>query len=231
MCNPVAVAVAGTALTTAGTMYNNRQAAQNQARGINAANAATVAEMGRQQGFQREADESFARTLGMTNSQATAQQRQRGEQNRNELAARIAPSVDFTEALPNSTPQVIRSNVAASSAGTAAESEARARALAALQSHGDGTFGQMLNIGRGANQMRDINATSTGSASLLGLDRQAAARNAQKAPSMFGDVLGMAGQGLSLAGFTGYNPFGSGNPPGGPSALRTGRSGGVSGMG
>lgn len=229
MCNPVAIA--GAALSAAGTIYNSRQAAQNQARAINASNAATVAEMGRQQGFQREADESFAQTLGMTNAQATAEQRQRGEQNRNELAARIAPNIDFTEALPQSTPQVVRSNIAAASANQSAESDARARALAALQSYGDGSFGQMLNIGRGANQMRDINAASAGSAALLPLDRQAAARNAQKAPSMFGDVLGLAGQGLSLAGFTGFNPFGSGNPPGGPSSLRMGRSGGVAGMG
>lgn len=210
MCDPVTAA--GAALSAAGTIYNAREQAKNQARAVNASNAATMAEMERQRGFQREADESFARTLGMTGAQATGEQRQRGQENRNQLAARIAPNIDFTEALPQSTPQVVRSNIAAASANQTAESDARARALAALQSYGDGSFGQMLNIGRGANQMRDINAASTGSANLLGLDRQAAARNAQQAPSMFGDVLGMAGQGLSLAGFTGYNPFRSRTP-------------------
>jgi hypothetical protein len=229
MCEPVTLA--GAALSAAGTLYNAREQAQNQARAVNAANAATMAELERQRGFQQQADESFAQTLGMTNSQATAEQRQRGEQNRNELAARIAPNVDFTEALPQSTPQVVRSAATTASANQAAESEARARNLAALQAYGDGSFGQMLNIGRGANQMRDINAASVGSANLLPLERQAAARNAQKAPSMFGDVLGLAGQGLSLAGFTGYSPFGSSAAAGRPSSLRMGRSGGVAGTG
>lgn len=84
-----------------------------------------------------------------------------------------------------------------------------ARALARIGGGADAIAGSGRDMARSAGEIGNISNAAAGSARILPLEQQAATFNNQAPSFGIGDALGLAGQGISMAGMTGFNPFGS----------------------
>lgn len=205
MCDPLTVAALG--LTAGGTVVQQRDAAKNQTRAVNAGNAATMAEMDRQKKYQEEADTAYKPSIAQyegsgqqkTFADALAKRSGRGDAAVDNAASYQAPTA-------GSAPEVVGKEVARQSKKASANAKATAGRRADLNSFGDVMFGNSLTTADAARRLGTISNKSGMSASLLPLDKQSAMANSQKTPSMLGDIMKLAGLG------TGLYSFGVGGP-------------------
>jgi hypothetical protein len=82
----------------------------------------------------------------------------------------------------------------------------RAKTQAKLGGYGDMTFGNQISLGRSRGELSQMSDFAGRSASLLPYEMQAAGNNASRAPSIVGDLLSLAGSGMTLAGMSGIGP-------------------------
>ena len=205
MCDPTIAA--GMAMSGLGQAYNSRQMSKNQGRMVDARNAATAAEMARQEGYQEEGsgyfDESLAnfdkskQDIGLAN-----QGRVRGDKIEQQLSAtnEYAPTT-------GSAPSVVNTEIARKINDAMKSGKKTARSLGNMGAFGDQQFNNRMALNNTNQTLGNLSNNANRSMSLLPLEQQVAANNASKSPNMIGDLLSMAGQGAAMYGMTGGDMF------------------------
>ena len=205
MCDPTIAA--GMAMSGLGQAYNSRQMSKNQGRMVDARNAATAAEMARQEGYQEEGsgyfDESLAnfekskQDIGLAN-----QGRVRGDKIEQSLSAanEYAPTT-------GSAPSVVNTEIARKINDAMKSGKKTARSLGNMGAFGDQQFNNKLALNNSNQNLSNLSNNANRSMGLLPLEQQVASSNASKSPNMIGDLLSMAGQGAAMYGMTGGDIF------------------------
>lgn len=209
MCDPVSIA--GVGLSMVGSFANAREQARNQARMVSARNEAALAEQQRQRAYADEGRSTQNQTLDRFTSGRQSQAL--GQATASRTASNTAAVTRPDYGTESTAPSVVKGEIARKVGEAVSKGRAQAGALARLGAYQDQGFGNRVALARGGNQLGNINSFSAGSAQLLPLEQQAAAINAQRSPSGFGDALMLAGSAAGMAGARGWNPFaGSGTP-------------------
>jgi len=192
MCEPATIAVlAGAAISAAGTAYTTSEQKKGVKRQVDARNDAAEAEIGRQEQFSKQAQESFADTLDATGADAEARRRAEAEARRTDNANNTI-STAFDAPLSQSANPIVAATLNQKIGEKHAQTQNHNALKARQASFGDALFGGSQRINTGAQQLGLINGKSAGSARLLGLEQQAAGQ--QRGSSGIGDLLTGAGQ-------------------------------------
>lgn len=185
--------IASTAASAGGSFLNSQQASKNAQAKINARNAAAAQEQERQKIFQANNDATINKTL--TDFGKDSQQQQFGDL----VAKREQAYTDNTPAaaefanISDSTPTVVKTDLAKRVADKMAASKAEAKALAKIGGTTDVFQNNGFGINQAANKIGTENTLARGSLQTNLVEQQAAANNAGNKSSMFGDLLGAAG--------------------------------------
>lgn len=211
MCTGLEIAaIASTAAQVGGSFLQTQQANKNAQSKINARNAALSQEQERQRAFQAANDTSLNNTLD-------AFSKDKQEQSFGDLVAKReqayesnAPAAAEFANISDTTPQVVKTDLAKRVAGKMAESKAQAKALARIGGTMDVFQNNGLSINQAANQIGTTNSMARGSLDTNRVEQQAAYNNAGNKSSMFGDLLSAAGAagGLYSAVNGGYDALG-----------------------
>lgn len=192
MCDPLTIAAVGA--TAAGTMINGKEANDTAAAQANARNAATTAELGRQQAFGDQSRGIFNNSLDTFTNNSTPQAlagTQAGSVNAFNANAPLPSSVG-TITSPNA-PQAVANSEQGRLADTFKTIGDRNAAHGALQGYDQNMFNNNVaiqNAGRKIDTISDISKTS---AAVNRTEQNAAFGNAYRPPSGLGDVLKTAG--------------------------------------
>lgn len=204
MCIGPEMAIA-LALTGAGkavsTMEQNRSLKSQQ----RAKDAALQTELGRQKGFQADADAAFQDTLGAFKK--PQQDQTIGDlifKNTEALQKNQAPAAE-TDYAPatNNAPKVVQSSLAETIADAVGKGAESASKLAKLRSTGDQMFGNSVKLQKGSTKIGTIGNFAGNSANINQAEQREAYQNAAKAPSGIGDLLQLAGTAAGLDAGTG----------------------------
>ena len=200
MCDPVSLAVTSLVATGAGTAMQAAGARKSR----KAMDAAANAERLRQRGYQQEADSLFAESL----SKQGAEQQMKGISDAE--AARLAATQGAQQAAPvvsvptqGATPTVVADETAARVGTGNAQAAQDAATRAALASFGDVQLGNALMNTRYGQQQGQIGRNMQGSASVLGLEMDAASRKGDSL-NTFGSLLNAGGQLAGLGAGMGW---------------------------
>lgn len=192
-------------LSAAGSYVNARETNANVKRGNSAREASLRQELDRQKVFQDQAGQEFS----------TANDRFSPEARQNNLGDIIAKRQDAlngavqTEqpqgyaAVPDSAPKVVKTDLAKRLAEAVGRSRQQAGALAKLGATSDLFDADAIGLHNADAKIGTIGNFASNSANVNQAEQGAAYQNAQKAPSGFGDLLGLAGMGLGL--YSGFN--------------------------
>ena len=217
MCDPVTIG--GMVLSAAGSAVNGMETANNQRRQSAARSAAAAAEYERQRRFSEEGRATFDQSVRDQGPDAARTRTQEGQaQRRQALTGAVDTSPVNTGApVEASAPNVVRSEIGRRVGDALGGARREATNLANLTGYDDGTQGGAFAMSRANNRLADTQSMAAGSAAIAPLEMEAAYNNAYRNPSGIGDLLGLAGRGVTLAGATGWNPFGRGAvAPSGP---------------
>lgn len=197
--------LAGLVLSGAGTLYNNRQQQKNANRMQAARDNAFNLEMQRQDEYQGETADIFDKAAKRYEGANQAQQENQAVANRERNVGDLIKDENDRYALPTSgsAPKVVRSEGARRMADAAAEAKGQAKRQAKLAGFGDVLFGNRLASAGTSNRLGTLSNFAGRSAQLMPYEQRSAANNARKAPGMFGDLLKLAGTGVSLYGMGG----------------------------
>lgn len=203
MCTPLAIA--GLALTAAGSYAQYRGARQSQ----KAMNAAAAAESTRQKGYQKESDALFTESLGKQT--ADAQNARLADQvAEREAASKAAQFAEPVAAVPvqGGAPEIVADETAARVGQGNLEAARTAQLAAALQGFTDLQLRNALMNTRYGQGQANISNFMQGSSRVLGSEMEAAARRGDKARAIgsglqaFGSLAGMgAGMGVDANWF------------------------------
>jgi len=190
MCDPVTLAVTSLVATGAGTAMQAAGAAKSR----KAMDAAANAERQRQRAFQQEADSLFAESL----SKQGAEQQIKGISDAE--AARLAATQGAQQTAPvvsvptqGATPSVVSDETSARVGAGNAQAAQDAATRAAMGSFGDVQLGNALMNTRYGQQQGQIGRNMQGSASVLGLEMDAASRRGDSLKGI-GSLLNAGGQ-------------------------------------
>lgn len=203
MCDPLTIA--GLAFTV-GSTFLSSQAANKVER---ARNRASVAEIGRQEAFQKAA----AKQVLDAQAGFTPEQQSEGiEAAAQERIERLQGNVTGGEFAPGdipvagSAPSIVRETAAKSISEGLGAGKTFASQLGRLGAFGEQQFGNQLGLTRLGEGLTNLGKESRGSANVLGLELNRANR-AGNTLSGIGDILGGVGSVANLAGAVGSNPF------------------------
>lgn len=212
MCDPATIA--GVALSAVGSGLSAMEQQKNAERGAAARQAAAEAELQRQKVFRDEAQPMVASATQQTGAQQSLADLLSAQTKRTDAMTGAVTPETYTPALPSGgdvNREVVRKMAEAASG--ARDNAARA---GKLQGWGDVGANQGLNLASTARGLNTVTDLAGGSVRLLPFEQDVAEYNAtRKGPGMLGDLLGLAGKGIGLAGMTGFNPFKSGPSLGG----------------
>ena len=207
MCDPLTAT--GIALSVGSTLYKSQGAKKNTSRMVRARNDAAAAEDGRQRAYQDEANDVFNRTLPKFERGAqdvgVEQARQKREEKLTDAASGDGAD-EYQAPTAGSAPTVVKSEIARRISDALTQGTKRARTQAALSAYGDNMFGNKVALGRSRGELAQVSDFASKSAGLLPYEMRAAAQNASRAPSIVGDLLGLAGSGATMAGMAGVGP-------------------------
>lgn len=206
MCDPVTAA--GLALSAGGTFLQQREADKNARRVANAKNAAFTQDMNQQRVFADESAAAFNHNIDRQGKENFDEQRNaetsKFENAFNERRTQPQYNVGLSDNAPKNV--VIARQKASDEAS--AETDRDVGNLAGLQSYGGALFNQGLDQTAFSRLFGNIQDKASGQTRLLPLRINAAANNAQKAPSLFPTLLKAGGQALSFAGASGMGDNG-----------------------
>lgn len=212
MCDPVTIA--GVALSAVGSGVSAMEQQKNAERGVAARRAAAEAELQRQKVFRDEAQPMVSSATQQTGAEQSLADLLTAQTKRSDAMTGAVTQDAYTPALPSggdANNEVVRKMT-----GAADDARANAARAGKLQGWGDVGANQGLNLASTARGLNTVTDLAGGSVRLLPFEQDAAEYNAtRKGPGMLGDLLGLAGKGIGLAGMTGFNPFKTGTPFGG----------------
>ncbi len=193
MCTGAEIALISMAASAGGQYLNTTTANKNAQAKINARNAAAAQEQERQKVFQANNDATIGKTLG--DMGAEAQQQQFGDlvAKREQAYANNAPAESEFANVTETTPSVVKTDLAKRVADSMAKSKAEAKALAKLGGTADIFQNNGLGINQAANKIGTENTFARGSLDVNRIEQTAAANNAGNKSNMFGDILSAAG--------------------------------------
>ncbi len=178
----------------------SREADKNARRVANAKSAAFTQDMNQQRAFADEAGAAFNRNVDKQGRENFEEQRN-AETSRFENAfneRRTQP--DYNVGLTDNAPKNVVIARQKASDEASAETDRDVGNLAGLQSYGGALFNQGLDRNEFARLFGNIQSKASGQTRLLPLRINAAANNAQKAPSLFPQLLKTGGQALGIYG-------------------------------
>jgi hypothetical protein len=197
MCDPVS---AGLALSAGGTFLETREANKNAKRVQNAKNNAYEENMIRQQQY---ADEAGAQLKTSTEQQGREEFDKQKDVEADKFIKAFGDNrtqADTSVGLRSSTPKnVVLARQRASDEATA-ETDRDVGNLAGLKGYGGALFDSGLDRNKFSRAFGNIQDTAGRDMNLLSLDLQQAANNANKAPSLFPQLLKAGGTALGMYG-------------------------------
>jgi hypothetical protein len=202
MCNPAAAAqVAAMVIAAGGAYMNSKEQSKNLAAQQRARQQASAAELARQKNFQRENQDTLAKTLQPFEAENQTQARQEAVDDRTQASERAVegtPAVDIP--ISGSAPNIVQSSMADSLAKAMDRARDYGRRSADLRAFGDLFGGNTINVARAGDRIGTVNSMARSSANLSGYEMGAAAHNAMRPPSGVGDALQIGGAALGAAG-------------------------------
>lgn len=204
MCTGLEIAaVASLAASAGGSYMNSQQAAKNSQAKINARNEQAQLEQGRQKQFQDA--NNVAINNNLDNLSADKQQQSFGDlvANREQAYSDNAPAASEFANISDTTPNVVKTDLANKVADGLAKSKASAKALAKIGGTTDLFQNNGFDINNTANQIGTTNNLARGSLQTNLAEQTGAANNAGNGKSTFGDLLSAAGAAGSI--YTGAN--------------------------
>ncbi len=204
MCEPIststAIALASAALSTGAGVYQSVRAGKDAQRAAEAQSQAALQELSRQRGYRDEAQSVLTRSLAGAEPGAREAAFNDAVAERQKVSAIAAPVAgQYAPAAPNA-PSIVRSAFESAGAKAQQESDARTAALARTLAYGDVNQNAAINLGRSGQSLDQISGIARVSNSLNDLERNVAAQNAQKGPSLIADAArGVGDLGLYLA--------------------------------
>lgn len=203
------------ALSGIGTIMSTR--AQNSAMKKQVAERARVTqdEMNRQNEFQDQSSKLLENAVAGFERPKYEQAQDDSAEARFSFMDKLRQSVpDFTPAAASGAgaPSIVSDEMKRMGAQSDQYTQNLSKALARLGGGSDAVQKGLREMARKAGDIGTISNYARGSARILPLEQQAAAFNNQAPSFGIGDVLGLAGSGLTMAGMTGFNPFGGTNP-------------------
>lgn len=206
MCDPVTFG--GMVLSAAGSAVNGMETSNNQRRQESARSAAAAAEYARQQQYANEGRTVFDQSVRDQGPDAARARVQQGQETRRKVLTDAANAPVRTDGpVQASAPAVVQSEIGRKVADALLNAKNSATNLANLTGYDDGAQGGAIALGRSNSALADTQSKAAGSAMVAPLEMEAAYNNAYRNPSGIGDLLGLAGRGVTLAGATGWNPF------------------------
>ena len=205
----LALALAGAGQGVNAFEANRSAKAQSQAQ-----EGALLQELDRQDDFQRDSGTAFQDAI-----QSFSKNNQ--DQNVGDLLLKNTEALQRNQSAPadadfaavtGNAPKVVKSSLAKSLSDAVGEGQANAGRLAKLRGVGDQIFGNNLRLNTTGNKIRTVGNFARNSANVNRAEQQEAFNNAKKGPSGIGDLLSLAGSGLSLgaAGGATFGDVGSG---------------------
>lgn len=215
--------IAGLALTAGGNYLNAREQNKNAKRAVEARQNSLKQEMARQSAYQDKTSADMFRILEQYQPQnASAAQDSLQNQREQALNENVAPvSTSDFQAVTSDAPKVVQDALSKGLSTADARSKAAAKAAAGMYGPGDFLFRTGLNTANIGSNIATQAGFAKRSSDINSLEQEIAARNSQKTSSGIGDLMGLAGQGLSLYG--GLN--GAGSMFGGELAMPAGQFG------
>lgn len=200
MCDPVSLAVTSLVATGAGTAAQAMGARKSQ----KAMAAAAAQERARQQAYQREADSLFAESLSKQGADSQIKNISDAEAKRAAVTqAAQTPSTVVNIPTQGDTPTVVADETSARVGAGNAQAAMDAANRAALASFGDVQLGNALLNTRYGQQQGQIGRNMQGSASVLGLEMDAASRKGNSLMGI-GSLLNAGGQIAGLGAGMGF---------------------------
>ncbi len=210
MCTGAELALAASVASSAGgALLNSQTSARNAQAKINARNAAAAQEQERQRVFQANNDASLQKTL--QKFQQPDQEQSFGDlvAKREQAYESNAPAATEFANVGDSTPSVVKIDLAKKIAEKMAQSKASAKALARLGGTTDIFQNNGFGINQAANEISTENGFARGSLNTNLVEQTAAANNAGNKSSMFGDLLSAAGAaGAAASGPSAFTSLG-----------------------
>lgn len=204
MCGPAGVVIplVGMAVAAAGSAINASEQKKDLKRQQEARTAAANTELDRQKAFQQEAQPVFQGAFTANTPQANQQALNVARQER---AAKVQGAQPMAEAYTPAPASATGANaeVVKRMAEASGKSRATAGRRADLGAWGDVGFTNRQAIGRAGDQLGTLSNLAGGSFRLLPYEQEAAARNATKGTSGFGDLLQLGGSAMSMYGMMG----------------------------
>ena len=202
MCDPVTAA--GLALSAGGTFLQSREEAKNQQRMMNAKNAAFTENMNRNTQYAADAGSIAANNVQKQGRENFDEQKEADAVKMEQLfnERRVQPDYNVGAAAGSLPKNVVLARQAASEEA-AAKTDRDVGNNAALQSYGNTMFNTGLDQSAFARLFGGIQDKAGANTRMLPIEMNAAANNAQKAPSIFPTLMKAAGTGLSLFGSAG----------------------------
>lgn len=200
MCDPVSLAVTSLVATGAGTAAQAMGARKSQ----KAMSAAAAQERARQQAYQREADSLFAESLSRQGADSQIKNISDAEAKRAAVTqAAQTPATVVNIPTQGETPTVVADETSARVGAGNAQAAMDAANRAALASFGDVQLGNALLNTRYGQQQGQIGRNMQGSASVLGLEMEAA-KNRGNTLMGIGSLLNAGGQIAGLGAGMGW---------------------------
>lgn len=225
MCDPLALTIGSMALSAVGSGINSYESGQNERRQVEARNAAAAAEAQRQRQFQDESQRTFQQSVADQAPEANAQRLAQAQETRRDFATAggAQPLVQTGAPVAASAPPVVGGEIARKIAQAVGDANRSNVALSNLRGYDDaGQYGRFA-MASANSSLADTASKAGGSASLLPLELRAAENNAYRSPSGIGDLFSALGKAGTVAGASGWSPFGGGGSGSVPAASVPGR--------
>lgn len=211
MCTGVEIALLSAAASAGGSYINTQKQNKNAQTKINARNEQAAAEQTRQRGYQDANDMAVQGSLGEFNKD------KREESFGDLVAAREqayesnTPAASEFANISDSTPMVVKTDLAKRVADGMAKSKSQAKALAKIGGTSDLFQSNGFAINDAANSIGTTNSLARGSLQTNLIEQQAAANSVGNGRSSFGDLLSAGGAAGSIyAGAGGTSSLGAG---------------------
>lgn len=198
MCEPATLA--GLALSAGGTFLQQREANKNASRVANAKNDAYEANIIRQKQYADEAGVAFNESTDNQGREAFDENQVSEADRVKQAFSSIKTTPDYNVGLRASAPKNVVNSRERESDAASAETQRDVDNLAQLSGFQNALFNSGLDRNEFARKFGNIQDTASRDSRLLGLDINAAANNANKAPSLFPTLLKTAGQVTSAVG-------------------------------
>lgn len=201
MCDPVTAV--GLALSAGGSYLQSKEQEKNNKRVMNAKNQAFAANQGRNDQFAAEAGAQAKNNANRQGRQQFDEQKATDKEKRVQAFNDIRTQPDYNVGLTSNAPKNVVIARQKASEDVGAKTDRDVANNAELQGYGGALFQGGLGQNEFARLFGGIQDKAGANTRMMPLEMNAAANNAQKAPSLFPQLMKTAGQGLSLFGSAG----------------------------